>query len=294
MVSLINFVSSVSVSEKIRQFIDQLREKHKLTFINDTTYHEKWSFTVSSLTLISLLIAYTIFIVIILMVLFRFTTLKSVVQSGDTIETRAQIEEQQRAIDSLYSLTTSNEKYLDNLMRLLNDEDFNDSSAMKSHDTNYVNYVPNFTKSREDSILRAKMQNQEVNGVASDNGFSIDFFFPPVNGLVSQSFNINKEHFGVDVSTTADEPIKACLNGTVILAGWVPGEGNIIVIQHSNEFTSIYKHCSVLLKAQGDRVAIGDPIGIVGNTGENTSGPHLHFELWQNGVAMNPQEFISF
>jgi hypothetical protein len=277
MVSLINFVSSVSVSEKIRQFIDQLREKHKLTFINDTTYHEKWSFTVSSLTLISLLIAYTIFIVIILMVLFRFTTLKSVVQSGDTIETRAQIEEQQRAIDSLYSLTTSNEKYLDNLMRLLNDEDFNDSSAMKSHDTNYVNYVPNFTKSREDSILRAKMQNQEVNGVASDNGFSIDFFFPPVNGLVSQSFNI-----------------KACLNGTVILAGWVPGEGNIIVIQHSNEFTSIYKHCSVLLKAQGDRVAIGDPIGIVGNTGENTSGPHLHFELWQNGVAMNPQEFISF
>lgn len=294
MVSLINFVRSVSASEKIRQFIDQLREKHKLTFINDTTYHEKWSFTVSSLTLISLLIAYTIFIVIILMVLFRFTTLKSVVQSGDTAETRVQIEEQQQAIDSLYALTTSNEKYLDNLMRLLNDEDFNDSTAMKSQDTNYVNYVPNFTKSKEDSILRAKMQNQEVNGVANDNGFSMDFFFPPVNGLVSQSFSITKDHYGVDVSTTADEPIKACLNGTVILAGWVPGEGNIIVIQHSNEFTSIYKHCSVLLKVQGDHVAIGDPIGIVGNTGENTSGPHLHFELWQNGVAMNPQEFISF
>ena len=294
MLSLINFVNSVSASEKIRQFIDQLREKHKLTFINDTTYHEKWSFTVSSLTLISLLIAYTIFIVIILMVLFRFTTLKSVVQSGDTAETRVQIEEQQRAIDSLYNLTSSNEKYLDNLMRLLNDEDFDDSTAMNSQDTAFVNYVPNFTKSKEDSILRAKMQNQEVNGVASESGFSIDFFFPPVNGLVSQSFSLTKDHYGVDVSTTADEPIKACLNGTVILAGWVPGEGNIIVIQHNNEFTSIYKHCSVLLKSQGDRVSIGDPIGIVGNTGENTSGPHLHFELWQNGVAMNPQEFISF
>jgi murein DD-endopeptidase MepM/ murein hydrolase activator NlpD len=294
MLSLINFVNSVSASEKIRQFIDQLREKHKLTFINDTTYHEKWSFTVSSLTLISLLIAYTIFIVIILMVLFRFTTLKSVVQSGDTVETRTKIEEQQRAIDSLYALTTSNEKYLDNLMRLLNDEDFNDSTSLQNQDTTFVNYVPNFTKSKEDSILRAKMQNQELNGVASDNGFSIDFFFPPVNGVVSQSFSTSKEHYGVDVATTADEPIKACLNGTVILAGWVPGEGNIIVIQHSNEFTSIYKHCSVLLKAQGDRVAIGDPIGIVGNTGENSSGPHLHFELWQNGVAMNPQEFISF
>lgn len=291
---MINFVHTVRAAAKISQFIDQLREKHKLTFINDTTYHEKWSFTVSSLTLISLLIAYTIFIVIILMVLFRFTTLKSVVQSGDTAETRVQIEEQQRAIDSLYNLTSSNEKYLDNLMRLLNDEDFDDSTAMNSQDTAFVNYVPNFTKSKEDSILRAKMQNQEVNGVASESGFSIDFFFPPVNGLVSQSFSLTKDHYGVDVSTTADEPIKACLNGTVILAGWVPGEGNIIVIQHNNEFTSIYKHCSVLLKSQGDRVSIGDPIGIVGNTGENTSGPHLHFELWQNGVAMNPQEFISF
>ncbi|MBK9590327.1 MAG: hypothetical protein IPO32_02120 [Crocinitomicaceae bacterium] len=167
----------MSASDKIRQFIDQLREKHKLTFINDTTYHEKWSFTVSSLTLISLLIAYTIFIVIILMVLFRFTTLKSVVQSGDTAETKVQIEEQQRAIDSLYNLTSSNEKYLDNLMRLLNDEAFNDSTAMKSQDTNYVNYVPNFTKSKEDSILRAKMQNQEVNGVASESGFPLTFSF---------------------------------------------------------------------------------------------------------------------
>lgn len=292
--SLINFAGRVSASEKIRQFVDQLREKHKLTFINDTTYHEKWSFTVSSLTLISLLIAYTIFIVIILMVLFRFTTLKSVVQSGDTIETRVKIEEQQKAIDSLYALTSSNEKYLDNLIRLLNDEEFNDSSALHNQDTTYVNYVPNFTKSKEDSILRAKMQQQEVNGVANDNGFSIDFFFPPVNGTVSQSYNAAKEHYGVDVVTTADEPIKACLDGTIILAGWVPGEGNIIVVQHNNEFSSIYKHCSVLLKSQGDRVSIGDPIGIVGNTGENTSGPHLHFELWQNGVAMNPQEFISF
>lgn len=294
MLTLINFARSVSASQKIRQFIDQLREKHKLTYINDTTYHEKWSFTVSSLTLISVFILYTIFIVIILMVLFRYTTLQSVIQRSDGTDTHAQIEEQQRAIDSLYSLTESNEKYLDNLIRLLNDEDFNDSSSLHKQDTTFVNYKPNFTKSKEDSILRAKMQKESAGGSNTVPGFSIDFFFPPVGGTVSQSFNPVNDHFGVDVVTTADEPIKACLDGTVIMAGWVPGEGNIIVIQHNNQFTSIYKHCSVLLKSQGDKVVIGDPIGIVGNTGENTSGPHLHFELWQNGTALNPQEFVSF
>lgn len=94
--------------------------------------------------------------------------------------------------------------------------------------------------------------------------------------------------------TILDEPIKACLDGAVVVAGWIPGEGNIIIIQHNNDLISVYKHCSVLLKKQGDYILTGDPIGIVGNTGENTSGPHLHFEIWKKGIPLNPQEFITF
>lgn len=274
--------------------MERLREKHKLTYIDDSTYHEKWSFTVSTLRLISVLVAYTLFIVLILMVLFRFTTLNAVLESDDSSETRAKLEEQSRAIDSLYAKSESNDKYLDNLMRLLNDDDFIDSQNVHKRDTTFVNYIPNFTKSKEDSILREKMQKQTATGSGQESGFSIDFFFPPVGGMISQSFNPSREHYGVDIVTAIDEPIKACLDGTIVVAGWIQGEGNIIVIQHKNEITSIYKHCSVLLKTQGDKVAIGDPVGIVGNTGEHTSGPHLHFELWQNGTALNPQEFISF
>jgi murein DD-endopeptidase MepM/ murein hydrolase activator NlpD len=177
---------------------------------------------------------------------------------------------------------------------LLNDEPFDDSASLQHRDTTFMNYSPDFSKSSEDSLLRKKVERDMKGGNQMESGYSIDFFFPPVNGRISQSFSSQKGHYGVDVVTETDEPIKVCLDGTVIVAGWVPGEGNILIVQHNNDFISVYKHCSVLLRKQGDKILTGDPIGIVGNTGENTSGPHLHFELWQKGNALNPQEFISF
>lgn len=283
------------MSEKIRNYVEQLREKHKLTYIDDTTYHEKWSFSVSSLSLISLLLVYTLVIVLLVMVLFRYTSLSTIVDPNDSEETRLMIEQQSESIDSLYAVTASNDKYLSDLKKLLNNEPFDDSlSLQRRDDSTFVNYTPDFSRSREDSLLREKVENDLKGGNQLESGYAVDFFFPPVNGRISQSFNALTDHFGVDVVTTADEPVKACLDGTVIAAGWVPGEGNMIIIQHNNDFISVYKHCSVLLRTQGDKILTGDPIGIVGNTGENTSGPHLHFELWQKGNALNPQEFISF
>jgi len=285
----------LKVSEKIQRFFDQLREKHKLTFINDTNYHEKWSFRVSSLNLYTLLLLYTIIIIIVLMLLFKYTALSGFFATNENSDTQELVEENTRSLDSLYEMTESTQKYLNNLNRLLNGEPYDDSVYIRSQDTSFVNYVPNFTKSKEDSILRQKVETQNENGSSEIDGeTAFDFFFPPVNGAISQSFNPLKDHFGVDVVTMADEPIKACLDGTVIVSGWIPGEGNIIIIQHNNDLISVYKHCSVLLKNQGDKLLTGDPIGIVGNTGENTSGPHLHFELWKRGLPLNPQEFISF
>ena len=84
------------------------------------------------------------------------------------------------------------------------------------------------------------------------------------------------------------------MEGTIILTGWIQTEGNIIIVQHKGDLISIYKHCSAVLKPRGSIVQTGDPIGIVGNTGENSSGPHLHFELWKRGIAINPEDYISF
>lgn len=284
----------MKLKDKITAYIERLREKHKLTYMDEDTYHEKWSFSVSSLRLISLLIAYTMLVVVVLLFMIKFTGLSILFTGNSDSEIVKKVQEQEQIIDSLYLLSTSNDLYLENLRRVLNDDSFIDSNDLHKSDTTFDNYLPSFQRSKEDSILRSKMENQSNIVPKTESGFSIDFFFAPVNGKISQSINVKKGHYGVDVVTASDEPIKVCLDGTIILSGWIPGEGNIIVVQHDNEILSIYKHCSVVLKDQGDKVLIGDPIGIVGNTGEFTSGPHLHFELWQNGKPLNPQEFISF
>ena len=153
-----------------------------------------------------------------------------------------------------------------------------------------VNYDADFTKTRADSILRLKVENEGKDPIEAD----FDFFTAPVKGTLSKSYNSKKEHYGVDVVTKAETPVKSCLEGTVIFSAWTTNDGNVIILQHDNDFLSVYKHCSSLLKNVGDKVQTADPVGIVGNTGKHSSGPHLHFELWQNGVPLNPQEFINF
>jgi murein DD-endopeptidase MepM/ murein hydrolase activator NlpD len=112
--------------------------------------------------------------------------------------------------------------------------------------------------------------------------------------MVSSSFNSVENHFGIDIVTKKDESIKSTLAGTVIYSGWTSESGYMIQIQHNNDIVSVYKHNSVVLKNEGERVNAGQVIAIVGNSGEITTGPHLHFEIWHKGTAIDPQDYISF
>ena len=124
--------------------------------------------------------------------------------------------------------------------------------------------------------------------------FTETYFFPPINGVVISPFEPQENHFGVDIVANENEPVKAIAAGTVILSSWTLETGYVIGIQHSNELVSFYKHNSVLLKTVGDIIRGGEIISIIGNTGELTTGQHLHFELWYKGSPLNPQEFITF
>lgn len=119
-------------------------------------------------------------------------------------------------------------------------------------------------------------------------------FFSPLKGMVSSKYNPVEQHFGVDITAPANEPVKAALNGTVLFSGWTSETGYVIGIQHDNNLVSMYKHNSALLKKTGTLVQAGEVIAIVGNSGELSSGPHLHFELWHNGNPVNPQEYMVF
>jgi murein DD-endopeptidase MepM/ murein hydrolase activator NlpD len=120
------------------------------------------------------------------------------------------------------------------------------------------------------------------------------FLQAPVNGGLTSGFSLEKKHYGIDISAPKNTPIKAIADGFVISSDWTLETGNTIAIQHANNVVSFYKHNSNLLKKVGDKVKTGEAIAIIGNTGEHTTGPHLHFELWQDGKAVNPQEYIRF
>nr|WP_282189165.1 M23 family metallopeptidase [Maribellus sp. YY47] len=119
-------------------------------------------------------------------------------------------------------------------------------------------------------------------------------FFVPVKGVITERFNSSADHFGIDLVSEANARISAVLSGTVIFSGWTLKTGYSVYIQHDGDLVSVYKHNSELLKKEGDHVSAGEAIAIIGNTGELSTGPHLHFELWHDGNALNPEQYIDF
>jgi murein DD-endopeptidase MepM/ murein hydrolase activator NlpD len=158
-----------------------------------------------------------------------------------------------------------------------------------------------FTKPKNDSALREQMEQDELEaeqvndeGVALGMSIKKMHFFAPVKGLITSEFNAAEDHFGIDLVSQPDRPILATLAGTVVFADWTVETGYVIQIQHENNLVSVYKHNRSLFKRMGDRVRAGESVAIIGNTGELSSGPHLHFEIWHNGVAVNPKNYIVF
>jgi murein DD-endopeptidase MepM/ murein hydrolase activator NlpD len=119
-------------------------------------------------------------------------------------------------------------------------------------------------------------------------------FITPLKGVISDTFDMDKKHLAIDIVAESKSVIKSIQKGTVVLSGWTAAGGHTLVIQHPNNFISVYKHNAVVLKKEGAFVNSGDAVALVGNSGELTSGPHLHFELWQKGIAVNPTNYIRF
>jgi murein DD-endopeptidase MepM/ murein hydrolase activator NlpD len=154
-----------------------------------------------------------------------------------------------------------------------------------------------FTTTPIDSQIRQEFEAEEaaVNlGITQTVEIQEVFFFSPISGLVSRKFSLKDDHYGVDVVAKKNEPVMAVASGTVIISSWTQDSGYVLAIQHSSNLISIYKHNAELLKKTGSFVNGAEVIAIIGNTGELTDGPHLHFELWYNGNPVNPEDFVSF
>ena len=291
------------VQEKKKQkFIEKLRNKYKLVILNDETYEEKLSFRLSRLNVFVLTGFLTILLILLTTFLIAFTPLKEYIPGYPDVTLYEKLYKLQRRADSLEVGVKQKNAYLDNLRRILQGNDTLVSFSTPA-DT-FRNYDDiKFSRSHEDSVLRAEFESQNregkyislqdnhAGGNADINSFS---FFTPLRGIVTSKFNPREKHYGIDIVAVQNEAIKATLDGVVVFTGWTLETGYVIGIQHSHNLFSIYKHNSALLKEQGAFVKAGDPIAIVGSSGELSTGPHLHFELWYNGTPVNPSDFMIF
>ncbi len=275
-----------------------------MVILNDATFEEKFSYRLSPLNIFTLFLSLTVLIILMVAGVIVFTPLRESIPGYTDVNLRKDLTYMVLKADSLERELALNQQYLDNINSILRGEDpsmkSNDSSESKSGQNAPISKVEKGNgKSIEDSLLREYVEREdsyslELGKERRLNAVDRLFFFNPLKGTVTQSYDISTEHYGIDIVAPKDEAVKAVLRGTVIFAEWTVETGYVIQVQHENNLTSIYKHNSVLMKKVGDEVRAGEAIAIVGNTGELSSGPHLHFELWQGGVALDPANYINF
>lgn len=216
-------------------------------------------------------------------------------------ENTAQLIKMSATVDSLRAEVIRKDNYVKNIQRIISGETelIEDQNALDTLPVSKrINPEFNFEPSEATLSILQEMRGlpmEEPKVQIIEGGFIGEtYFFPPLKGVVTSIFDPTKDHFGIDIVARQNEPVKAIADGTVIFSSWTLGTGYVVAVQHNNELISIYKHNSVILKNIGDLVKGGEIVSIIGNTGELTTGLHLHFEMWYKGSPLNPQDFISF
>jgi len=281
----------------------KLKNKYRLVFMNDETLEERLTFRLSRLNVFVALGTLTIILIFLTTILIAFTPLREYIPGYSSVRLQRGLYELQMKTDSIEKELQRKDKYLENIKNVINGTNLT-SQVPGSKDTMRHYGDVQLTHSVEDSLLRVEVENQakyslyrmESPGSSTRAKSSLGnvLLFVPIKGTITDQFNPVRQHFGVDVVAKENEAIKAILDGTVIFTGWTVETGYVIAIQHVQNVISIYKHNSALLKREGERVKAGEPIAIIGQTGELTTGPHLHFELWYDGTPINPVDYISF
>jgi murein DD-endopeptidase MepM/ murein hydrolase activator NlpD len=276
------------------------RDKYRFSVINDHTFEEVWRIRLTRYNAFLLITFLVVFIIGATTSLISFTNLREFIPGYPDVIMRRNILLSAIRLDSLDRELALRDKYFANLNSIIRGNQ--PAELYTKQDTSKDYKSINFTSPPEDSALRARIENEEMYnltlGPASTepaSNLAGLHFFPPVKGIISGRYEIRTKHFGTDIVTKPRALVSAALDGTVIFTGWTMETGFVIEVQHQNNLVSVYKHNSSLLKETGDMVRAGEEISVVGDSGElYTSGPHLHFEIWYKGSALDPEKHILF
>ena len=254
----------------MKEWFKNFKSKFKIVIIHPETFEEKGGFNMSKMRFINVVIIYSLILIALTTCLIFFTSLRELIPGYTDATLNRRIYNMERRADSIDAVFRQQQLYIENMKRIVNDE----------VDPENMQEMP-----------RASFSEPYIAG----NSFDMPLFFAPVtNGLITNHFNVNNKHFGVDVVANSDAVIRAVADGTVVFSDWSFEGGYVIGIQHDMNIISVYKHNASLLCREGDVVKAGDAIAILGGGGSTSTGPHLHFELWYKGIALNPVNYISF
>jgi murein DD-endopeptidase MepM/ murein hydrolase activator NlpD len=277
-----------------------LTNRHQLVIRNEENFAESASigFTYSKV----ILFAVIVFSVILALSLLLSKTIlaKWFDPRHAQLEMNRQLYELAQKVDSLSVEVERKDKFILNFQRVLSGDtsEFQDPAKVMGGENKPLVKTADSKLAPVDSQFRKEFEKTELSMVSLGSlkyqELQDIFFFSPITGFVSDHFSAQKGHYGVDIVAKTNEPVKNVADGTIIFASWTQDAGYVMMVQHRGNLLSVYKHNAELLKKVGTFVNAGEIISIVGNSGEMTDGPHLHFELWYNGNPLNPEEFVTF
>lgn len=289
--------SKTSKKSHKKKLTKKLLHKYRLVVLNEDTFEERFAMKLTRLNVFVFGSLFALLLIGFTTIFIAFTPIREYIPGYTSPTLQKQAIALERKTDSLLSVTKMNERYMKSIKDVLSGEA---SLEEINKDSIYAELAVEvdpqaLNPSRADSILREKVDNEDkYNLFESAQSVKNFIFFPPVKGTLSADFDPQAQHYAVDVVVPKNTPIKAAADGRVVLASWTSDSGYVIVIDHGSQLLSVYKHNSSLTKVQGDFVKAREVIAISGSSGALSTGPHLHFELWNDGDPIDPKAFIDF
>ena len=294
--------------DNFKKFIEKSKHTfYRLVVLNNDTFEEVGSYKLSLMNLYVLVSSLLVGFTILVLSLVVFTPLKRLIPGYGGMGSQRDMFDLVDRVDSLERVLTAQQTYATNVRKLLTADVEKESDVVKEKVTAVVDSNINVDPSEAEMVIRAggsspfvgdsgdkNIENKAIKAIGQSDRLESMYLISPLSGSISKSFSLKEKHYGTDLVAPKNTPIKAVADGFVISSDWTLETGNTIAVQHANNVVSFYKHNSSLLKKVGDKVNSGEAIAILGNTGEQSNGPHLHFELWKDGKAVNAQEYIRF
>ena len=282
------------MKNKRKKFWRNFKFKYKLTITNENTLEEVVGIHVSKLNGVSVLLFAVTVIFLIAATIIAFTPLRNYLPGYMNSEVRELVVDNALRVDSLQQLLNRQNMYIMNIQDIFSGKVKADTVASIDSLT-IVRSEELMERTEAEEQFRKQYEESERYNLTTMDNAQVTLglvFYRPTRGMISSSFDANGKHFGIDIAANPNESVLATLDGTVILSTYTAETGYVIQVQHAQNIVSVYKHCGSLLKKVGDTVKAGEAIALVGNTGEKTTGPHLHFELWSKGRALDPSKYI--